>query len=135
MTTKKPAAKKSTTTAKSKSGRPTLMTRETIALLEQAFQWGCGDLEACMAAGINKQTLYNYQAKHPEYVDRKAMLKQSPQMKARRVISQSLDEGDVNTANKVIDRIEGLKVKLSGEDGGAIKHEWTIAPVTTKTAD
>lgn len=53
------------------AGRPTIMTPDIVNKLEQAFSMGCSDLEACLYAGISKQTLYNYQAKNPEFVDRK----------------------------------------------------------------
>jgi hypothetical protein len=49
------------------------MTEATVAKLEQAFAFGCTDLEACLYADISKDCLYNYQKKHPEFVDRKAL--------------------------------------------------------------
>jgi hypothetical protein len=63
--------------------RPTIMTPEIITKLEEAFMLGCGDLEACLYADIGKSTLYNYQEKHPEFVDRKEQLKENPILKAR----------------------------------------------------
>ena len=95
---------------KNKGGRPTVMTSDVILKLELAFTWGCTDLEACCFADISKSSLYEYCDKHPEFSERKETLKNQPTMKARRVINSALDDDDINTAHKVIDRKEGSKV-------------------------
>jgi hypothetical protein len=106
--------------AKSNAGRPTVMTPEAIRKLEDAFSWGCTDLEACCFANISKTALYEYCEKHPEFTERKEILKNNPTIKARRVIIRALDEDDINTAHKVIDRKEGLKVTQTNID---LTHE------------
>lgn len=85
-------------------GRPTVMTQDTVNKLEQAFSMGCSDLEACLFADISKQTLYDYQDKHPEFADRKAMLKQKMIFKARSVIVEALNNKDKNTAQWLLER-------------------------------
>lgn len=50
-------------------GQPTVMTRDTLQKLEQAWNIGATDRIACASAGIAESTLYNYLAKHPEYVE------------------------------------------------------------------
>jgi len=107
-------------------GRPTVMTDEVIRKLEEAFLLGCTDLEACLAADISKTSLYEYQDKHPEFAERKEALKSNPVYRARRVILDALSEGDVLTANKVIERKEGTKAKheLTGAGGKDLK--WII---------
>lgn len=80
------------------------MTQDTVNKLEQAFSMGCSDLEACLFADISKQTLYDYQEKNPEFVDRKAMLKQKMIFKARSVIAESLNNKDENTAKWLLER-------------------------------
>jgi len=72
-------------------GRPTIMTPETLNKLEEVFAIGGTDEEACFYADISKQTLYNYQAEHPEFVDRKEALKERPILKARQTIVKALD--------------------------------------------
>jgi hypothetical protein len=89
---------------KKTAGRPTVMTPEVVNKLEQAFSMGCSDLEACLFADISKQTLYDYQAKHPEFADRKAMLKETLILKARSVIATSLNNKDENTAKWYLER-------------------------------
>lgn len=87
-----------------KVGRPTVMTEEVVSKLEQAFSMGCSDLEACLFANISRQTLYDYQEKHPEFIDRKALLKQKMIFKARSVIADSLNKKDENTAKWYLER-------------------------------
>jgi 23S rRNA A1618 N6-methylase RlmF len=108
-----------------KAGRPTKMTEVTLQKLEQAFAWGCSDIEACVFAGINKSTLYDYCTKNPGFTDRKETLKTTPTMKAKMVIYKAIEDGDLATANKVIDRKEGAKVKaeLTGKKGGVIHFQ------------
>ena len=89
---------------KKKVGRNTVMTSDVVNKLEQAFSIGCSDLEACLHAGISKQTLYDYQAKYPEFADRKAMLKERLVLKARTVIAKALDKEDENTAKWYLER-------------------------------
>lgn len=86
------------------AGRPTIMTPELVNKLEMAFSMGCTDLEACLFANISKQTLYNYQEKHPGFVDRKEMLKQKLVLKARTVIAEALNKKDENTAKWYLER-------------------------------
>lgn len=87
-----------------KVGRPTILTKDVVNKLEQAFSMGCSDLEACFYADISKQTLYNYQAKHPEFVDRKERLKERMIFKARTVIADALNKNDENTAKWYLER-------------------------------
>lgn len=97
-------AKKKENKEKKPVGRPTVMTQDVVCKLEQAWSMGCSDLEACLFADICKQTLYDYQAKHPEFVDRKERLKESLVLKARTVIANSLNNKDENTAKWYLER-------------------------------
>ena len=72
-------------------GRPTKMIEEVVKKLEEVFAIGGSDEEACFYAHISKQTLYNYQRKYPEFIDRKEALKNRPVLKARRTIFNALD--------------------------------------------
>ena len=85
------------TKKKHPGGRPTKMTALVVKKLEEAFMLGCSDLEACLYAEISKQTLYNYQDKFPEFVDRKQLLKENPCMLARVKVIEGIKE-DYNLA-------------------------------------
>ena len=112
--------------------RPTKMTTEVIAKLEQAFAMGCNDLEACMYADISQATLYRYQEVHEEFRERKEVLKSNPVMLARSVLIDALADGDVNTAHKIIDRKEGSKVNVdhSTSDGSMRPTVIQLVPVS-----
>lgn len=76
-------------------GRPTLMTEITIKKLEEIFAIGGTDKEACLFANVSEPTLYSYQLKHPEFVDRKEELRQQPVLKARRTVVDNLGEPEM----------------------------------------
>jgi hypothetical protein len=95
-------------------GRPTVMTETCVGKLEEAFLHGCNDTEACLYADISRSSLYDYIERNPDFTDRKETLKQSPLMRARVILSQALDDKDLATANRVIDRKEGSKVTVEG---------------------
>jgi len=113
-------------TNRSRSGRPKIMTPETIQKLEEAFLLGCTDLEACLMAGISKSTFYSYQDANPDFLDRKLVLKENPVMLARGVLIDALKAKDINTAHKVIERKEGTKQRLehTGADGQSMT--WNV---------
>lgn len=79
------------------------MDKDTLNKLEEVFALGGTDKEACLYAGISHQTLYNYQEKNPNFVERKEALKETPLLKARRTIVNSL-ETDVNSAWRYTER-------------------------------
>ena len=100
--------------------RPTVMTPETIAKLEEAFAWGCSDIEACLWAGIAKQTLYLYQEKHPEFIDRKEALKENPVLLARKSVVRQLQR-DGKLAMDYLSRKKkdefSARSEMTGKDG------------------
>lgn len=87
---------------KNKGGRPTVMTEETLAKLEQGFKIGLTDTECCCYADIDEATLYRYQEKHPEFCEKKRKWKQFPVAKAKNTIFKSLD--DPKTAQWYLER-------------------------------
>lgn len=78
--------------AKSNAGRPTVMTELTLKKLEEAFAYGASDNEACFYADISHQTLYDYQKKHPEFIERKEALKERPILTARQTVIDNLSD-------------------------------------------
>lgn len=87
---------------KNKGGRPTIMTPEVLGKLEHAFKVGANDREACLHAGINPDTLYEYQKKNPQYSEQKADWKRNPILKAKYTIYKNLD--DPNVAKWLLER-------------------------------
>ena len=116
-------------TKKSNAGRPTDMTTNTVNKLEEAFALGCTDIEACLFAGISKQTLYNYQKKNPEFVDRKAQLKETPVLKARSVVMKALNEDDKQTGQWLLERKKRNEFSLRTEQQDLDKEGQPTDPV------
>lgn len=97
------------------------MTDDTVKKLEEAFLLGCTDEEACFFADISKQTLYNYQAANPEFVDRKEALKSNPIFEARKsVLNELKTNGDL--ALKFLERKkkDEFSTKSETEHSGAL---------------
>ncbi len=80
------------TTEKYLTGRRSVMTKDAIAKLEQAFAYGCSDREACCYADISVDALYDYQKINPDFTKRKELLKERPVLKARKSIVEHLEE-------------------------------------------
>lgn len=86
--------------------RPPVMNEIIVNKLEEAFALGCSDEEACIYAGICKQTLYNFQNKNQEFLDRKVLLKNTPILKARIVVNNSFEKNP-HLAFKYLERRKG----------------------------
>ncbi len=88
---------------KAKEGRPTVMTEQTLAKLEEAFAMGCTDVEASIYADISPSSLYRYQEENPEFCERKSQLKETPVLLARTTVLKSLKD-DTNSAWRMLER-------------------------------
>lgn len=89
---------------KSKAGRPTIMTPEVIGKLETAFKAGLTDKRACLHAGINPDTLYEYCKKNPKFAEKKELLKEDTIGRAQLVVRLAILNNDVNTAKWYLER-------------------------------
>lgn len=107
-------------------GRPTIMTPETISKLEEAFANGAADLEACFYAGIGKTTLYNYQNDNPEFVDRKEGLRAMVKYQARKNITESIRNGDLENSKWYAERKIRNEFATREEHTGAFGEPITI---------
>lgn len=90
--------------AENKVGRPTVMTTETVQKLEYGFLKGLTDEQCCLYADISKQALYDYCHAHPEFTDRKEMLKHQPSIKAKINIAEGIESGDVDLSKWYLER-------------------------------
>lgn len=96
------------------------MTPEVVNKLCEAFAIGASDREACAYAEISHQALYNYQEKHPEFVERKESLKRRPLLVARQSVVKGMST-DPNLALRYLERRLpnefALRRELTGADG------------------
>jgi len=89
---------------KRKRWRPKKITDETINLLLFAFSKSFTDEEACLYAGISKQTLYRYIEQHPEFWERKEILKKLPNLKAKLIWIKKIEEWNYQAAKEWLKR-------------------------------
>ena len=75
---------------KKNTGRPTVMTNEVVRKLEQAFAHDCTVEEACLYAGISRETYYAFCRKRPDFSDRITLLRHTAILVARRTIIEAL---------------------------------------------
>ena len=73
-----------------KRGRPTVMTKQVLEKLRSAFSIGCPDSEACIWAGIDTKTLWNYCQKNKDFSIEKEELKQKPVLVSRNTIYKAI---------------------------------------------
>lgn len=104
MAEKKKSTAKKGGKRKSNAGRPTVMTAETVQKLEYGFLKGLTDEQCCLFVGISKQALYDYCHAHPEFTDRKELLKQQPSVKAKINIAEGIEKGDADLSKWYLER-------------------------------
>lgn len=99
-------------------GRPTVMTDLVLKKLEEAFAWGCSDKEACFYADISEKTLYNYQEKNDDFLQRKELLKERPILLARKTVVENLEKNPM-LALKFLER----RVPMEFNSTAIVKRE------------
>lgn len=107
------------------SGRPTIMTAETVKKLEEGFAQGFSVDNACIWADISKQTYYNYCDATEGFLDHCKTLQKKPLIKSILVINKALDEGDVSTAKWYAERKakDEFSLKTETEHSGEVKSK------------
>ncbi len=90
--------------AENKVGRPTVMTDAVIGKLEELFARGLSDREACLVADVNPSTLYAYCNSHPDFAERKELLKEQPKLQAKLNVEREIQEGNVDISKWYLER-------------------------------
>ncbi len=75
-----------------RGGRPTVITDKVLMELKTAFCFDSTDAEACVFAGISEKTLYNYQKKHPEFLQEKEGWKTTVIFEARKAVCEAIEK-------------------------------------------
>lgn len=107
--------------AENKVGRPTVMTNDVLDKLELLFAKGLTDREACLIADINPSTLYNYCNEHPEFLERKELLKEQPRTKAKLNIAEAIEQEDIDISKWYLERKARDEFSTKQEISGDIK--------------
>lgn len=77
------------------TGRPTVMTEDTVAKLKQAFLMGCDVTEACAYAEISRDAYYDYCKKEPAFPTKVEDWQQNPILKAKATVYKNLDTTEI----------------------------------------
>lgn len=78
------------------AGRPLKFTAAVVSKLEEAFSWDCSIEEACLHAGISRETYYKHTRDNVKLTDRFEELRQRPVLKARETVVKRLTESYPN---------------------------------------
>lgn len=84
-------------------GRPLVVTQDVVKKLEDAFCYDATVEEACLSAGISRQTYYNFLKEYPTFVDRVEDLRQAPYLVLRKKVMQ-VGEHDADMGLKILER-------------------------------
>lgn len=103
-----------------KNGRPTVIDEAVLQKLELAFSLDCTDEEACLFADISPATLYNYQLKNKDFLERKRALTHTPVLKARQTVIARIGESYANAMDylkrkKKLEFGENVDITSGGE--------------------
>ena len=74
----------------------------TVKKLEEAFAMDCTVGEACLFAGISRQTYYTWIKENPELLDRFEHLRETPVLKARSTIIKGLDNVGIQLLHSLL---------------------------------
>lgn len=110
-------------------GRWTVVTEEVLQKLDHAFMIGCTDTEACLFANISPRTLYYYQDKHPDFAERKEMLRKTLNAKAKANIASAIQRGDVTDSKWHLERRarDEYAPKIDHTVAGTMEHKGEIS--------
>lgn len=108
--------------AENKGGRPTVMTEAMIGKLEMLFTKGLTDREACLIADISPSTLYDYCNEHPEFAERKELLKEQIKTQAKLNVAEAIAEKkDIDMSKWYLERKARDEFSTKQEISGDIK--------------
>ena len=85
-------------------GRPTVITKETVRKLEQAFKDGLSVSEACFVSGIGKRTFYDHKASDTTFAHNMELAKAYVTLRAKKVVVQAIDSGNLTAAKWYLER-------------------------------
>lgn len=102
-----------------------------VQKLEAAFSLDCTDEEACFYGDISTSALYEYQKKHPEFLERKKRFKQRPVFAARKSVVEALSESPT-LALQYLERKRksefAVRSEFTGEDGKKLEGVIIVRP-------
>jgi hypothetical protein len=87
-----------------KAGRPSVINEDIIRKLEACLSCGFSVSFACSYAGISTSTFYEHKALEDEFKYRVHRAEEWATLRARQVILDAIDKGDVSAAKWYLER-------------------------------
>lgn len=72
--------------------------------LLEAWSWDWPDTKACEHAGISTATLYHCMKTAPDLRSTRDLLRQTPQLSAKKNVAQAVEDGDLRTSKWLLER-------------------------------
>jgi UDP-N-acetylmuramyl tripeptide synthase len=88
----------STQLQKQKVGRPSVITEDVVQKLEAALACGYSVNVACYYSGVSRSAFYEHKAMDRAFSDKMRLAEELSTHRARQVILQAIDKGDVKAA-------------------------------------
>ena len=88
------------------TGRPTVMTNATVQKLEAALRDGFSVEMACHVSGVSRSTYYGHLNSNPDFMDKMELARQWPTQRAKQVVVQAINNGDLAAAKWWLERKE-----------------------------
>lgn len=95
--------------------RPTKKNQSSVDKLRYAFSIGSNVTEACYYAGIDRKTYYNWKEDNQELFHELEQLRQDPVLKARKVIMDKIESGDIKVAMWYLEKMTQSEASLREE--------------------
>ena len=89
---------------KAKIGRPSVINEDTVRKLEASLASGFGVSAACYYSGISTSTYYEHLALDKDFSDKMHLAEDWSTFKARQVILQAINNGDIKAAQWWLER-------------------------------
>lgn len=86
------------------NGRPTVMTKATVQKLEAALRDGFSVGMACHVSGVGRSTYYQHLQSDPEFADKMELAQDWTTQRAKQVVAQAIDKGDLKMATWWLER-------------------------------
>ena len=97
--------------------------------LEQAFGWEWSDVKECDYEGINNTSSLEVPNKKPDFVKRKAMLRNSPGEIAKKNVIVALHAGDLKTSQWFLER-RNMEFSSKKQVDIAVSHQLDAGQIT-----
>ena len=112
---------------KNLGGRKSIVTPQVVAKLDFAFAKGLTDQQASDYAGISKDCLYDHCKRNPGYSHQKESLKGNLAIRAKILLAESIENGNVTDAKWLLER--KLKEEFSTRIEATAKDGEDFKPV------